>query len=287
MSDMDDSTGNRIAGPPNAMWFVYDEPYATVDGVTLKLDLYLPTVERPPLVMWIHGGGWQTGDKAAPPLLWLTRHGFAVASVSYRLTDVATFPAQFHDVKAALGWLRAHAETYGYDGERIAAAGGSAGGHLAALLGVTAHQVDHHGDEGEPTDPPIGLAAVVDYFGPTDFDLFKLPNDEIARRNSPVYKLFGGEPADHPDLVAQASPARHVTPGAPDTPGAPPIFIIHGGGDVVVSPRQAELLHERYEAAGVESTLRIIPDAPHSGPMFFQNDSLNTEVLDFLNRHLR
>ena len=106
--------------------------FATIDKHRLALDLYLPEgVRNPPLVIWIHGGGWNSGSRNDCKIRWMTDHGFSIASISYRLTDQAIFPAQIHDCKAAVRWLRANRETYGYSAEKLAVAGSSAGGMLA------------------------------------------------------------------------------------------------------------------------------------------------------------
>ena len=141
------SITGRIAGATTALMLVLaslfahaaddisvrkDLEFANVNGKSLKLDLYLSGATDAPLVVFIHGGGWRAGSKDNCPISWLTDHGYAVASISYRLTDQAVFPAQLHDCKAAVRWLRAHAAEYGFSTERIAVAGSSAGGHLAA-----------------------------------------------------------------------------------------------------------------------------------------------------------
>ena len=114
-----------------------DVEYARVNGQSLKLDLHLTTNKGQPLLVFVHGGAWRGGTKETPPILALQKHGFAIASVDYRLTTVAPFPANVHDIKAAIRFLRAKAPIYGYDATRIGIIGVSAGGHLAALVGVT------------------------------------------------------------------------------------------------------------------------------------------------------
>ena len=116
---------------------VNDVEYAMVDGHSLKLDLHLPESKQAPLVVWVHGGAWRAGSKADMPLGGLVNQGYAIASVDYRLSVLAPFPAMIHDIKAAIRFLRAHSADLGYDASRIAVAGSSAGGHLAALVGVT------------------------------------------------------------------------------------------------------------------------------------------------------
>src|SRR5574338_458156 len=150
--------------------------FAKPDGIALHLDLYLPANARnAPLVIWIHGGGWADGDKDNPPGLSLLKHGYALASVEYRLTDRAPFPAQIHDVKAAVRFLRANAARFGLDPERFGAWGESAGGHLAALLGTTSVRGELEGDEGV-TGVSSRVQAVCDWYGPTD--LLKI-NDQM------------------------------------------------------------------------------------------------------------
>ena len=108
-----------------------DIEFAQPDGVSLLLDLYLPKVEKsPPLILFIHGGGWKNGDRTRCRLAWVAKHGYAIASIEYRLSQEARFPAQIHDCKGALRWLRAHSDEYGYNAERVVVAGTSAGGHL-------------------------------------------------------------------------------------------------------------------------------------------------------------
>ena len=117
---------------------IKDIEFAVADGHSLKLDLYLP--EKPQgssLLVWIHGGGWRKGSREKCLLNWLPKHGYTVASISYRLSDVAKFPAQLHDCKAAVRWLRAHAPKYGYRTGKIAVAGASAGGHLQAARSIS------------------------------------------------------------------------------------------------------------------------------------------------------
>ena len=145
-----------------------DLVYAKTPQRELALDLYIPDgATKPPLIVWVHGGAWRAGSKAKPPALWMLERGYAVASISYRLSQQAVFPAQIHDCKAAIRWLRAHASKYGYDAERIGAWGASAGGHLVALLGTSSGVKELEGDLGY-NDQSSRVQAVVDYFGPTD-----------------------------------------------------------------------------------------------------------------------
>ena len=147
-----------------------DLVYARAGAKDLLLDLYLPEgAPRPlPLVVWIHGGGWRNGAKEQTPARRLVERGYAVASINYRLSGEAIFPAQIHDCKAAVRWLRANAAKYGLDAGRVAAWGSSAGGHLVALLGTSGGIMELEGGLGN-ADQSSRVQAVVDFFGPHGF----------------------------------------------------------------------------------------------------------------------
>ena len=146
------SKATTVKPPPQGVKVQRDITYATVDGKDLRLDLYMPektAATQPPLIVWIHGGAWRQGNKNNNGLLvWAAAEGFAIASIQYRLSGEAKFPAQVHDAKGAIRWLRAHAHEYGYDARKIAVAGGSAGGHLAALVGTSGGVQALEGDVG-------------------------------------------------------------------------------------------------------------------------------------------
>ena len=246
------------------------------------LDLYwLPETEAPaPLVVCIHGGGWRQGSKAdcrrsAVPLL---ERGYAVAAVNYRLSQHATFPAQIADVKAAVRWLRAHAEEYNLDSDRFGAWGGSAGGHLAALLG-TAGDVEAW-DVGDHPDQPSRVQAVGDRYGPTDFLRM---NDHPGRMDhdaadSPESRLIGGPIQENPEAVRRANPITYVTPDDP------PFLIMHGKRDELVPYEQSELLHAALDSAGVTSELILVDSLGHGGTGW---RLLEPDVHAFFDEHLR
>lgn len=229
----------------------------------LRLDLFLPSGTPPfPVVVWVHGGGWQSGDKALARghhTLRQRDRGYAVASIEYRLSDEAVFPAQIQDCKAAIRWLRQNAATYGLDPGRIAAWGSSAGGHLVALLGTAAgvpELQDLAQGNGSQSD---AAQAVVDWYGPTDF--LQLSGDHHDER-SPESKLLGCDIDDCPSRVALANPITYVDRRDP------PFFIQHGSRDATVDPIQSALLHAALVASSVPSTHTLIEGAGHGGPEF-------------------
>ena len=257
-----------------------DMVYADVDGHTLLLDLYLPDPvpqTMVPLVVWVHGGGWRNGSKDdtyAPPTL---GEAYAVASINYRLSGVAVFPAQIHDVKAAVRWLRAHAEQYGFDPERFGAWGASAGGHLVALLGVSCGHPDLEGTVGEHLDQSSCVQAVCDFFGPTDF--FTLVEQRGLGENRRIMAedlLLGGRVEALPELASLASPSSHVHAQAP------PFLILHGSEDPVVPVGQSIGFASALQGAGGRVELVIVDGAGHG----FSRDHL-VHVKPFFDLWLR
>lgn len=239
-----------------------------------KLDLYLPEKgDKLPLIVWIHGGGWEAGSKDRPPVIPFTAKGYAAASINYRLSQHAPFPAQIEDCKAAIRWLRANAAKYRLDPDRIGVWGLSAGGHLVALLGTSGGVKEF--DKGENLSFSSRVQAVCDWAGPTDFLAM---NSAAVGRNpkGPVAKLFGGPLNEHEDLAKLASPTAHAGKDAP------PFLIMHGERDNLVPQRQAELLQNALKKAGADSTLQIVPGGGH---VFFSQES-NQRVADFFDHTL-
>jgi acetyl esterase/lipase len=259
-----------------------DVVYAEVDGQKLKLDLYLPkSAPRTPLVVFIHGGSWRAGTYKGCRIDYLAEQGFAVASISYRFSNVATFPAQIHDCKAAVRWLRAHAKDYGYDATRIGVAGMSAGGHLAALLATSGGSEDLEGSVGGNLDQSSNVQAVVDFFGPTDFVL--RGKTHHARANAPdsgTFQLLGGAAKDDARRASRASSVMYVT--ADD----PPLLIIHGDKDRTVYMDQSESLRDAYTKAKLDVELVVVPGAAHGGEVFYTGD-VRKRVAGFFQKHLR
>lgn len=265
--------------PPRTM---KDLPYVANGHQRQRLDLYLPppASRTSPVIIWIHGGAWQEGDKADCPARYLVGRGYAVASLNYRFSQDAVFPAQLEDCQAAVRWLRMHSAEYGLDSTRFAAWGSSAGGHLAALLGTA-------GD----SNPSLGVVssnvscsvqAVVDFFGPTDFIRMdeQLGSNGTLRHDaadSPESRLIGGPIQENKDKVARANPITYTSPGDP------PVLLVHGRADTVVPWQQSQLLLDALQKAGVESSLHIVEGGGHGTGFGREVDVL---VERFLASHL-
>ncbi|GAA4978035.1 alpha/beta hydrolase [Actinopolymorpha pittospori] len=224
----------------------------------LYLDLMLPTPRPPelaPAVLYFHAGGWRTGDRSYGMYPWhgpvLAAHGFIVGSVSYRMSSKAAFPAQLHDAKAAVRWLRANSSSYGIDPDRIGTWGDSAGGQLAALLGTTADRADLEGDCGSP-GWSSAVQAVIMRCAPSDF--LTLPQDQAEVLDT----LFGGPRSDTTDLRQLASPAAHVHAGTA------PFLIVHGTRDETVPFAQAQTMADTLSSHDVDVTLHVMEDVFHN-----------------------
>ena len=187
--------------------------FAVVQDQSLKLDLYLPEAPKGSgLVVWIHGGGWRKGNKGKCFITWLPDHGYTVASISYRFSDVAKFPAQLHDCKGAVRWLRANAGKYGYDAAKIIVAGASAGGHLTTLMATTSGYKLLEGRVGGNLDQSSSVRAAIDYYGATDFVLrSKTQPSRANEKGSVVYDLLGGGAHEKIAEAKLASACYHVS----------------------------------------------------------------------------
>ena len=245
-----------------------------------KLDLYLPaqpSAEPLPVIIWVHGGAWLAGSKAGCPARRFVAEGYAVASINYRLSQHAIFPAQIQDCKAAVRWLRAHAGTYNLDPKRFGVWGASAGGHLVALLGTAGDVNDF--DVGEHLDVSSRVQAVCDFFGPTDFtkmSSFPSTMDHDAP-DSPEARLIGGAVQANRDKARRADPITYVTKDDP------PFLIVHGDKDPLVPHNQSELLLAALEKAEVEARLYTVRGGGHGG---FKDPKVNPLVAEFFAKHL-
>jgi acetyl esterase/lipase len=236
-----------------------------------SLDLYIPDVaidaskeesKSPrllPLVIWIHGGGWKAGTKDSGPFRKLVYSGYAIASINYRLVGEAIFPAQIYDCKAAIRWLRAHAGEYKIDPNRIGVWGGSAGGHLAALVGTSIGVKSLEGDEGN-LETSSAVQAVADWYGM--HDLVKALKGNLRHLPPPQ----PGKPMGQGGvlgLVSSLEQARQASPTTYVSKDNPPFLILHGDADPVVPVAQSTEFYEKLKAAGVPATLHVFPGAGH------------------------
>lgn len=240
---------------------VNDLAYSTVDGAELRLDLAAPVAGPGPFpaVVVFYGGAWRTGNKWGnrPVLAEFARRGFVAIAPQYRHCPANRFPAQVHDAKAAVRWLRAHAGDYKVDGDRIGAMGYSAGAHLALMLGTTGPADGLEGPA--PADAPgTRIQAVVNYFGPTDL----AATDISPLSQSLVRDFLGATAADQPKLAASASPLTFVDRTDP------PVLTFHGTADSVVPVTQATRLSEAMTRAGVKGRTELLSGLGHgwAGP---------------------
>jgi acetyl esterase/lipase len=257
-----------------------DIEYARVGDLSLQLDLYIPPTQHGPLIVYVHGGAWRGGTKTDMPLGLLIKEGFAVASVDYRLSTQAPFPAQVHDIKAAIRFLRAQQSGLGIDAHRIVIAGASAGGHLAALVGVTNGNKELEGNVGTNPGQSSDVQGIISLFGASNFMTILDQSTEHGRsvRVPALQLLLGGQPTEKPELAKLASPVEHID--AHD----PPLLLLHGDADPQMPPEQSKELAAAYEKAGLPVKLVIIPGAVHGGKVFYDPEhiALMKEFIDSL-----
>lgn len=246
-----------------------------------KLDIYLPEKGKYtnplPIVVWIHGGAWRAGSKENCRSRVFLEEGFAAASINYRLSQHATFPAQIEDCKAAIRYLRANAKKYDIDPDRIGVWGASAGGHLVALLGTTGDVKDF--DKGHNLHVSSKVQAVCDFFGPTDFTKmseFESRMDHDAA-DSPEAILVGGPVQENKEACRRANPITYVSTNDP------PFLIVHGDKDPLVPHNQSELLYEALKKVDVDVKFHSVKGGGHG----FKDAQVDTMVSEFFKKHLK
>ncbi len=220
-----------------------DIEYARVGEQVLKLDLHTPQAASPPLIVYVHGGAWRGGSKSDVPIARLLDHGFAIASVDYRLSTEAPFPAQVHDIKAAIRFLRAKSDFFHIDTKRIAIIGSSAGGHLAALVGVTNGHKELEGKVGEHLDQSSDVQCIVSLFGASNLQTILTQSTEfgLKMRVPALQLLLGSQPNEKANLARLASPVAHLDKNDP------PLLLIHGDADPQMPPQQSQEFEKAYE----------------------------------------
>lgn len=258
-----------------------DVVYGHAGGEDLQLDLYAPKDAQGPFpaVVMFHGGGWAAGshDQLRPLAGALAAQGYVVATAGYRMVPRYRFPAQIHDAKCSVRWLRANAQRYQIDGERIGALGFSAGAHLALLLGLTATNDGLEGEGGHP-EQSSRVQAVVNISGPTDLTRPDWPDSTKLI----LADFIGGYREQRPGTYRAASPVFYVHRGAP------PVLTIHGTADSVVPYEQAQLLHTALRKARVHSQLTTLHGKGHGGNWSDKEQQRNAAaILAFLDQNLR
>lgn len=285
---LSDSTSARQSTPFRLTAVHRNVSYVPNGHARQTLDLYLPTPpavrtwEKPPdagyrtklpLVVWIHGGAFLIGRKEDTVPLELLSEGYAVASIGYRLSTDAKFPAQIEDCKAAIRWLRANAARFALDPERVGVFGESAGGYLAAMLGTTGDMKMF--DIGDHLEQSSAVQAVIDFYGPTDF----LQNSfATANPKSPEALLLGGAIRENRDKAEKANPIAYATKNDA------PFLIVHGDADKLVPFNQSELLEVALKKANVVATLHTVKGGGHGG---FSDPQIGQMVTAFLAQRLR
>lgn len=263
--------------PVSNVRVLHDLPYNSKSDSSRTLDLYLPAdFARPlPLIVCIHGGGWKGGDKSMFPAFLLPNMGYAVASINYRLTPEAPFPAQIDDCWSALDWLVKNHKLYGLDQTRIGLWGGSAGGHLALLAGL-GYRIER------VPGCKVKIKAVCDWCGPTDLTSIcqEYPARETIAKNSMaryIQELIGADPKARPDLAKAASPVTYLRGKAP------PCLIMHGDIDEVVPLMQSKVFSERLLANGGKCEFLVVPGGRHD----FYSFDLERHVGQFFDKTVK
>lgn len=265
-----------------------DIPYANDTLNKHLLDIYLPekVTKDLPLVVWIHGGAWMMNDKHADmgymrnTVKGFIENGYVLASINYRYSTEAIFPAQLQDCNQAIEFLYQHAAQYHIDKNRIAVIGFSAGGHLASLLGLSANNNVKDFYPGG-SSPHFKIKCVLDFYGPSDLiAMASRPDTSATPGRDPVSILLGHTPIERPDVARKASPVSYVDEDDP------PFFIVQGEKDESVPNTQSRLLSSWLTVTGVKNQLTVVPGAPHFGKMF-DADDIRLKLFDFLNGYMK
>ncbi len=254
--------------------------YATADGKNLDLDIYTSkSAKNQPLIVWVHGGAWQTGSKANPPL-GLMPYGYALASVNFRSTTETRFPTQIHEIKAAIRFLRANAAKYGYNADKIIVWGSSSGGHLAALVTTTNNNTELEGTLGNDLKTSSVVQAGIDFYGPTNLlTILNQSTPHGLKVRTPALALLFGKPVEEAkELATLASPVFQVDKDDP------PLFIVHGEQDIQVPINQSIELWTTYQAKNGKAQIEFVPDAGHSSPAYMKKELLD-KVAAFLKKY--
>jgi acetyl esterase/lipase len=259
------------AGESNRWAVIRDIEYARAGEQGLKLDLHVPSGKlRPPLIVWVHGGAWRSGSKNSMPLGKLVEDGYAVASVDYRLSTQAKFPAQIHDLKAAIRFLRGHDRQWSVPSKRIVIAGDSAGAHLAALVGVSNGNAELEGDVGNDRAESSDVQGIISFYGAANLTtiLNQSTPHGLKVRVPALELLLGGQPDDLPTLARLASPVFHVDRGDP------PLLLVHGDQDPQMPINQSHELCGAYKKVNAPVQFEVVNGAAHGGAAFYDAERI-------------
>ena len=254
------------------MRVIKDVEYAAIGDRSLELDLYVPKSDSVDgIIVWIHGGAWRSGSKKKVPVLGFVEKGWAIASVDYRLSGEARFPAQIHDIKAAIRFLRAKSDAYGLRTDKVIIIGSSAGGHLAALAGVTNGHKYLEGKVGDFRNESSGIQGIVSLYGASNLTTIlsqSTPHGLSVR--VPALDLFiGGQPDVLVKETRLASPVFHVDANDP------PLLMIHGDQDPQMPINQSHELEGKYESVGARVIFEALHGAKHGGEMFYDVERMD------------
>jgi len=262
---------------------IKDIQYSSPNGIPLHLDIHLPAGANEPLpvIVAIPGGGWCSCSKEIEGFEpGLVEAGFAMVCINYRISSIAIAPANIHDCKAAVRWIRSNAANHGLNPDRIGVYGGSAGGHLAAMLGCShgVKELEGNGEE-HPPSHSSAVQAVCAVCAPTDLTRIAIP--EIREHFPDLYEVteryLGGAVLQRLELARLVSPLTYASPGCP------PMLLIHGNADTIVPVEESMILHEALGKAGAKTSLRIIEAGPH-GWLWQQTSD---DVISFFTKNLR
>jgi len=254
-----------------------DIVYGIVDGKELKLDLYIPAkAVTKGMVVWVHGGAWRGGTKDGVPRIF-PDNGIATASIEFRQSTEAKFPAQVHDIKAAIRFLRAKASTFGCNADKIVIAGSSSGGHLAALVGVTGNHSALEGNVGEHAQQSSSVQGILDYYGATNLTTILAQSTPFGlnMRKPAIELLLGVEPDKNVELAKLASPVFQVDKNDP------PLLIFHGEQDPQMPISQSHELTGAYKKVNIPVQFEVVYGAPHGGDLFYTPERVKLAI-DFI-----
>jgi acetyl esterase/lipase len=260
---------------------IRDIEYARAREQSLKLDLHLPPGKTSsPLIVWVHGGAWRSGSKNSMPLSKLIEDGYAIASVDYRLSTEAKFPAQVHDIKAAIRFLRAHGNDWKLSSKKIAIAGDSAGAHFAALVGVSNGNGELEGEVGNDRTQSSDVQGIISFYGAANLTtiLKQSTPHGLSVRVPALELLLGDQPTNVLALAHLASPVFHVDRHDP------PLLLLHGDQDPQMPINQSHELCGAYQKVKAPVQFEIVHGAAHGGAAFYDPERLAV-VRKFLRRH--